>query len=71
MFLRRLRDLREDNDKKQGEIAEVLGLKQAQYNRYENGVNEIPLRYLIALADFYGVTIDYIVGVTDNPRRLK
>lgn len=64
---RRIRDLREDNDKTQAEVAGVLGLKQPQYARYENGTNEIPLRYFILLARYYGVSLDYLAGESDEP----
>ena len=67
----KIRDLREDNDKTQTEIAEVLGMKYQQYARYENGEREIPLHHLITLAKFYNVSLDYIAGLTDTPRRLQ
>lgn len=66
----KIRDLREDNDKTQIEIAEVLGMKYQQYARYENGEREIPLHHLITLAKFYNVSLDYIAGLTDTPRKL-
>ena len=62
MYYRRLRDLREDADKAQKEIAGILGIDQRVYSNYETGKREIPLRHLITLADYYGTTIDYIVG---------
>lgn len=65
-FYRRLKDTREDLDISQGQAAETLQIKQAQLSRYENGVNEIPLHYIIALADLYKVSIDYLVGRTDK-----
>lgn len=64
---RRLRDLREDNDKTQTEIANFLGMKQPQYYRYENGLRDIPSDILIKLADYYNVSTDYILGRTNNP----
>lgn len=67
-FYKRIRDLREDNDKTQQEIANYLGMKQPQYYRYETGSRDIPLDILIKLADFYGVSVDYILGRTDNPK---
>ena len=66
MYLRRLRDLREDNDKKQVEIAEYLGIAQTVYSRYERGFQTIPVEHLIKLADYYEVTTDYILGRTDE-----
>lgn len=70
-FYKRIRDLREDNDKTQQEIANYLGMKQPQYYRYENGSRDIPSDILIKLADFYGVSVDYILGRTDNPKLYK
>lgn len=67
MYLRRLRDLREDNDLKQTQIAEILNIQQTVYSRYERGFQNIPLEFLIILADFYGVSTDYILERTDNP----
>ncbi|MBQ9737145.1 MAG: helix-turn-helix transcriptional regulator [Clostridia bacterium] len=66
----RLRDLREDNDLKQKEVAEILNTTQQVYSRYENGLNEIPIRHLITLSKFYKVSTDYILGLTDNPKQL-
>ena len=66
---RRLRDLREDTDKTQADIAAVLGIKQQQYARYENGTNEIPLHYFILLARYYGVSLDYLAGESDAPAK--
>ena len=62
MHFQRLRDLREDADKNQSEIAKILGIDQRTYSNYETGKREIPVRHLIALADYYNVSIDYIVG---------
>ena len=68
-YHRRLRDLREDHDKTQQEIAEVLGTSQTMYARYERGANELPLRHLIKLAEYYQVTADYLLGISDEPSR--
>lgn len=65
MYYRRLRDLREDHDLKQREVAELLQTTQQVYSEYEKGVREIPLHRVIILAKYYGVSIDYIVGLTD------
>ena len=65
-YIQRLRDLREDNDLKQSDIANLLQTTQPQYSRYEKGDREIPVRHLITLADFYQVSIDYILGRTDR-----
>ena len=66
----RLKDLREDNDKNQTEIATLLGIKQQQYARYESGVQEIPLHHLITIARYYNVSLDYLAGLIDTPRKL-
>ncbi len=66
MYFRRLRDLREDNDKKQVDIASYLEIAQTVYSRYERGFQTIPVEHLLKLADFYGVTTDYILGRTDE-----
>ncbi|MBO5395617.1 MAG: helix-turn-helix transcriptional regulator [Clostridia bacterium] len=63
----RLRDLREDHDMSQREVAEYLGMKQPQYNRYERGLRDIPTDILIRLAQLYNTTTDYILGRTNTP----
>ena len=65
MYFPRLRDLRQDADKGQKDIAALLGIDQRTYSNYETGKREIPVRLLIVLADYYGTTIDYIVGRGD------
>ena len=62
MFLRRVRELREDHDLKQRELAEYLDIKQTTYSKYELGKIDIPIAALIKLADYYQVTLDYLVG---------
>lgn len=62
---RRIRDTREDRDLKQSDVAKVLGIKPQQYSRYEKGQREIPLHYLIKLAEFYGVSVDYLVSIRE------
>ena len=61
-YQRRLRDLREDHDKTQQDIADILGTSQTMYARYERGANELPLRHLLTLAEYYGVSTDYLLG---------
>lgn len=61
-----IRELREDHDKSQKEIAEYLGTTQQVYSRYENGNNEIPIRHIIALCKYYKVSADYILCI-DEP----
>lgn len=65
-YRRRLRDLREDHDKTQSQIAALLGTSQTMYARYERGANELPIRHLITLADYYNVTTDYLFGRSDQ-----
>ena len=67
-YYRRIRDLREDHDLTQRQIAEKLHMSQPQYFRYEQGYRDIPSDILIALADLYGTSTDYILGRTDDPR---
>lgn len=62
----RMRDLREDHDKTQQEVAGYLGTTQQVYSRYEKGINEIPVRHIIALCKYYGVSADYLLGLTDQ-----
>ena len=62
----RIRDLREDRDLKQKQIAEFLLCDQSLYSKYERGERELPLRYAIELANYYGVSLDYLVGLTDE-----
>ena len=64
-----LRELREDNDLTQNDVAEVLGTTQQVYSRYEKGINEIPVRHIIALSKFYKVSSDYILGLEEKPDR--
>ncbi|MCH5300912.1 MAG: helix-turn-helix transcriptional regulator [Ruminococcus sp.] len=67
MYYPRLKDLREDKDLMQKEIAEILGIDQRVYSNYETGKREIPTRLLIILADFYNTTTDYILGRSNKP----
>ena len=68
-YYRRLRDLREDSDKSQKEIAEYLEISQVQYHRYESGKREIPYHLVIKLADYYNVSVDYISELSDEKSR--
>lgn len=67
MYFQRLRDLREDMDLKQVQVAEILGIKQTVYSRYERGFQTIPVEHLVKLADFYNVSTDFILGRTEIP----
>lgn len=64
---KRIRDLREDHDMNQTAVAKMLGMSQTGYSKYETGENDIPTAILIKLADFYDVSIDYILNRTNNP----
>ena len=68
-YQRRLRGLREDHDKTQQEIADVLGTSQTMYARYERGANELPVRHLIKLAEYYHVSTDYLLGRSNDPTK--
>lgn len=67
-YRKRMRDLREDHDKTQEQIAAMLGTSQTMYARYERGASELPIRHLIRLAKYYGVSTDYLLCLTDDPR---
>lgn len=66
----RIRDLREDSDKTQAEVAADIGLYTTTYQRYERGEREIPLDIAVCLAKYYNVSLDYIAGLTEEPRPL-
>lgn len=68
---KRIRDLREDKDLNQTKVAKYLGMSQTGYSKYETGENDIPTGILIKLADFYDVSIDYLLERTDNPKLNK
>lgn len=67
LYLRRVYDLREDNDLSQKAIAEYLGIQPNVYRRYEKGLRDFPLHVIIKLADYYKVSTDYLLGLTDDP----
>ena len=72
MFLyARLRDLREDFDKKQEDIAAVLAISRQQYQLYESGKREMPMHLFVILARYYNVTLDYLAGLIDTPRKIE
>ena len=68
---RRIRDLREDHDLKQRQVADILNCSQQVYSNYELGQRDIPTDVLIMLSDFYNVSVDYLLGLTSNPKRNK
>ncbi len=67
----RLKDIREDFDKTQEEIAKVVGTSQSYYAQYETGKRGIPFERAIILAKYYNVSLDYLAGLIDTPRKLK
>ena len=67
----RIRDLREDHDLSQQQVAEYLGMKQPQYSRYERGLRDVPTDVLIRLAELYKTSTDYILGRTKNSKAYK
>ena len=67
----RIKDLREDHDLKQRQLAEILNCSQQVYSNYELGQRDIPTDILIKLSQFYHVSTDYILGLTNNPKRNK
>lgn len=71
MYYPRLKDLRDDRDLKQKEIAAILKIDQRVYSNYETGKREIPTRFVIILAKFYNTSTDYILGLTDNYKPYK
>lgn len=66
MKFKRIKDLREDHDMYQKDVAKLLGISQQYYSEYEKGKRTIPIQHLITLAQFYETSIDYIVGLTDE-----
>jgi len=66
---RRIRDLREDRDITQAQLAKILGMSQTGYSKYETGENDIPTQILIKLSRYYNTSIDYLLGETNQPKR--
>lgn len=70
-YYQRIKDLREDRDLKQEEIAKVLNIKQTQYSRYELGKNMMGIDKYIILAKYYNVSLDYLAGLTNEYKALR
>ncbi len=70
MYFKRIEDLRIDHDLTQQQIANLLHIQREVYRRYEKGTRTIPVEYLIQLADFYEVSLDYLVGRSDQKARI-
>ncbi|MBE6738594.1 MAG: helix-turn-helix transcriptional regulator [Ruminococcaceae bacterium] len=67
MYYKRLRDLREDSDLTQTQLAEKLGMHKTTYTNYEQGKRDLPLQVAIKIAKFYGVSLDYLAGISNDP----
>ena len=67
MEIKRLRDMREDHDQTHKDIADILNMHRSVYRRYESGERETPAWVVVKLADYYGVSTDFLLGRTDNP----
>ena len=69
--MKRLKDLREDHDLKQADIAKILGISQQYYQCYESGKHELPLRHCIKLAEYYNISVDYLLELSELPQTAK
>ena len=67
----RLKDLREDAEKKQEDIAEILSITRQQYQLYESGKREMPMHHFVILAKYYNVSLDYLAGLLETPKKLR
>ena len=70
-YIDRLTNLRVDRDIKQAEVAQLLGIKQSAYSKYEKRRVKLQIEDLLKLCEFYNISADYILGLTDTPRPLK
>ena len=71
MIYQRVRDIREDNDKRQEEVAEILKITRQQYQLYESGKRELPMHHFVTLARYYNVSLDYLAGLINTPEKLN
>lgn len=69
-FYQRLKDTREDADKKQEDIAMILHITRQQYQLYESGKREMPMHHFVILAKYYNISLDYLAGLVDTPKKL-
>ncbi len=67
----RLKDIRDDSDKKQEDIALILNITRQQYQLYESGKREMPMHHFVTLAKYYNISLDYLAGLTDAPKKLQ
>lgn len=65
LYLERIKQFRQNNNITQAQVAETLGITQQQYFKYEKGINEMPLRYFLVLCKAYGISADWLLGLTD------
>lgn len=70
-YYQRLRDIREDNDMTQAQIAQILNIQQTQYSRYERGAVQMSIDKYIVLAKYYNISLDYITGIIDEPKKIS
>lgn len=70
-FYQRLRDVREDADKSQEEIAAILNIQQTQYSRYERGIQKMGIDKYIILSEYYNISLDYLCGLIETPKKLR
>lgn len=70
-YYQRLRDIREDNDLTQADVAKALNIQQTQYSRYERGATQMSIDKYIVLAKYYNISLDYITGIIDEPKKIK
>ena len=70
IYNQRIRDLRIDSDKSQSDISKIIGTSQSYYAQYENGKRSIPFERMVILARYYNVSLDYIAGFTDTPKKI-
>lgn len=70
-YYQRLKDLREDNDKTQQEIANILGISRQHYSMYERGERELPMHLFKVLANYYNISLDYLSDLVNTPKKLR
>lgn len=70
-YYQRVRDMREDNDMSQQQVADLLGITRQQYQLYESGKREMPMHLFVVLAEYYNVSLDYLAGIKENKTLLK
>ena len=66
LYIERIKQFRQENHVTQAQMAETLGISQQQYFKYEKGINELPIRYLVAICQAYDISADWLLGLTDH-----